>query len=73
MLKKIDKIYLGIGKGGKVMNKFSKWTAKILIAMTIIWCATGLNSDIVNAKANDYIDWKGVTYVDLLNLEGDIP
>lgn len=55
------------------MNKLSKWTAKILIAMTIIWCAAGLNSDIVNAKANDYIDWKGVTYVDLLNLEGDIP
>ena len=51
----------------KLMDKLRKGIAKILVALTIMWCIVGLNSDIIIAEADDYIDWQSVTYVDLLN------
>ena len=46
------------------MDKFGKGIAKILVALTIMWCIIGLKSDIVIGGVDDYIDWQSVNYID---------
>lgn len=45
------------------MDKFSKPIVKILVILTIMWCIAGLNSGIVIAGVNDYIDWHSENYM----------
>ena len=46
------------------MDRFRKVIIKIFVALTIMGCIVGLNSNIVIAGEDDYIDWHSVTYVD---------
>ena len=54
------------------LRKVRKGIAKILVVLTIMWCIVELNSDIVIAGVDDYIDWHSENYVDLLNSGNEI-
>lgn len=56
----------------KLMDKLRKGIAKILVALTIMWCIVGLNSDIVIAGVDDYIDWQSQASIVVATGDGKV-